>query len=106
MVSTSRQQLQLGSAVCVLPEPPQSHLSEPCPAAVFSCLYMYAPCHLVITMVYCCCSYLETAIGDAQAVICATGATGFGSNSAASVDEKVSQQTRLACFALGERHYE
>ena len=36
------------------------------------------------------CSYLETAIGDAQAVICATGATGFtGSNSAAAVDEKV-----------------
>jgi len=33
-------------------------------------------------------SLLEGAIGDAQAVICATGATGLRSSSAASVDEK------------------
>ena len=43
----------------------------------------------VSDMLLCACSFLEGAIGDAQAVICATGATGFGSSSAASVDEKV-----------------
>lgn len=40
----------------------------------------------------CACSFLQNAIGDAQAVICATGASnllGFGSGSPASVDEKV-----------------
>jgi hypothetical protein len=53
----------------------------------------------------CCCarSYLQNAIGDAQAVICATGASnllGFGSGSPASVDEKVGSFCWLSSCAF------
>lgn len=39
-------------------------------------------------------SELVAAIGGAQAVVCATGAVGFGSNGAAAVDEKVRKNGR------------